>query len=89
METYVLTTSDNPWHPVTKFREWYAYDVIHGYNTCAYLARMAHVSPELTDEENEFLVQQAIDDICKLNLTGNYIKIPYDEEDRYVTNTEV
>lgn len=36
----MLTTIDNPYNPYTNFNEWYAFDVSHGYNTCAYLSRM-------------------------------------------------
>jgi hypothetical protein len=81
---YMITTSDNPWNPVTHFKEWYAYDVAHGYNTCSYLARIAKTSMELTDEENERIIDQAIDDIISLNVTGNYVRIAVEEPTKYV-----
>lgn len=82
--SYVLTTADNPWNPGTHFKEWYAFDVSHGYNTLSYLARIANTSEELTDEENEILIDNAIDEIISLNLTGNYRRVKIDDPIRYV-----
>lgn len=81
---YMLTTADNPWNPSTQFKEWYAFDVAHGYNTCSYLARIANTSEELTDEENEILIDNAIDEILELNLTGNYKRVAVDDPVQYV-----
>lgn len=36
-DEYMLTTVDNPWNPFTHFREWYVYDIMHGYHTLSYL----------------------------------------------------
>ena len=33
----MLSTADNPWNPFTNFNEWYAFDVVHGYNSCGVL----------------------------------------------------
>ena len=75
-EVYI-TTSDNPYDPREKFDEWYAYDVAQGYNTCAYLARLAFTSPGISEEDNDQAVESAIDEIIKYNLTGNYEKLIY------------
>ena len=40
----MLSTSDNPYNPFTQFREWYAFDIANGYNTCSYLARVCELS---------------------------------------------
>ena len=77
---YMLSTKDNPYNPFTKFKEWFEYDTTHGYNSLSYIARIAMTSNELTDEENEVIIDQAIDEILSLNLTGNYIKVK-DETD--------
>lgn len=82
---YMLSTSDNPYNPFTQFKEWYAFDTIKGYNTLSYLARIAHTSSDLTDEENDRFVKQAIDEIIDLNLTGNYIVVSQEEPDVYAT----
>lgn len=83
--SYMLSTADNPYNPFTHFKEWYAFDTIKGYNTLSYLARIAHTSPSLTDEENEAITNQAIDEILDFNLTGNYIKVAHDEPVKYAT----
>lgn len=79
----MLTTTDNPWNPDTHFKEWYAFDISHGYNTCSYLARIANTSEELTDEENEILIDNAIDEILSLNVTGNYTTVEIDDPIQY------
>lgn len=81
---YMITTKDNPWSPLTHFNEWYAFDVSHGYNTCSYLARMAKISMDLTDEENDELIDRAIDDMIELNVTGNYVRVVDNSPSKYV-----
>lgn len=71
----MLTTEDNPYNPFTQFDDWYAFDTQKKYNTCAYLARIAMTSDDLTDAENEAEIDRAIDEILSLNLTGNYKKV--------------
>lgn len=75
---FMLTTLDNPFNPFTQFDEWYAFDVAQGYYTCAYLARISLNSDELSEADEAQAVDQAMDEIVRLNLTGNYIKINED-----------
>lgn len=70
-----LTTTDNPFSPFTQFREWYAFDTQKGYNTCAYLGRLARISNGVSDDDNAKTIEDAIDEIVKLNLTGRYKKV--------------
>lgn len=77
-----VTTMDNPYDYFTEFDEWYAYDISHGYdiigkpyNTLNYVARVADVNDSMTDEEYSMAVNDAVDEICRFNLTGNYRKI--------------
>ena len=74
-----LTTFDNPYNPFTNFEDWWRFDVEHGYNTCGLIARVARTSEGLTDEEEDFIIEAAIDDILRLDLTGNYEKV-YEED---------
>lgn len=71
----MLTTTDNPYDPFTQFDDWFAFDERHGYHTCSYLARIAKPSSDLTPEDENFVISQAIDEILKYNLTGNYKKV--------------
>ena len=73
----MLTTSDNPFDPYKQFEEWYAFDTQKGYNTCAYLARIARTSDGVSDEDNDLEIERAIDEILSFNLTGNYQKNIY------------
>jgi len=82
---FMLTTLDNPFNPFTQYDEWYSYDVSKGYNTCAYLARVA-LSSELDEDK---AIDQAIDDIVKVNVLGNYIKVNEDFIVREVQALEV
>lgn len=71
----MLTTLDNPYNPFTQYDEWFAFDTSSGYNTCSYLARIALVSDELSDEDYKIAIEDAIKEILRLNLTGNYISV--------------
>lgn len=75
---YMLTTLDNPYNPFTQFDEWLSYDTSRGYNTCAYLARVTKASNELSDFDEALAIDQAMDEIVNLNLSGNYIKVRED-----------
>lgn len=70
-----LTTRDNPYDPFTQFDEWYAYDTAHGYNTCAYLARISEVSEGLSETINNMSIEEAIDEIIRIDVLGLYKKV--------------
>ncbi len=72
-----LTTTDNPWNPYTNYEEWLQFDLLHGYNCNAYLARMAHCSDELTDEQNAEEINRAIDKIVSFE-PETYMKLRED-----------
>lgn len=69
-----LTTIDNPYSPFEQFKEWFAFDIEKGYNSCAYLARIARTSHQLSDEENSREIERAIDEILKYDFRGIYVK---------------
>ena len=64
-----LTTFDNPYDPFKDFDKWFVYDVVEGYNSCGYLARIAKTSEQLTEAENLNEIERAIDEIVRLNPT--------------------
>jgi len=84
--TYMLTTLDNPYSPFEQYDDWYAFDVQKGYNTCAYLARIASSSNELSDYDEEQAINQAIDSIVDLNVLGIYIKVTKDNFNDKIRN---
>lgn len=70
-----LTTFDNPFDPFEQFTQWYLFDVEKGYNTCAYLDRIARTSEQFTEQENEQEIERAIDEIIKYDFRNIYKKV--------------
>jgi hypothetical protein len=72
---FLLTTIDNPFDPFTQWNEWKRLDEDMGYFTCNYLARIAKTSDDLSDADMIQAIDDAIDEIVKLNINGMYRKI--------------
>ena len=70
----MLTTFDNPYDPFEQFDSWFLFDVEKGYNSCAYLGRVARTSEQLSDEENDLEIERAIDEIIKYDYQNIYRK---------------
>lgn len=68
----MLTTVDNPFDPFTEFDEWFKWDAHAGYHTCGLLARFTHTSSDLSIEDQQLAIEQAIDEIMELNVDGVY-----------------
>lgn len=75
MSKAMLTTVDNPYNPFDQWDKWLMYDNDAGYNSCAYLARIAHTSDELSDSENEDEINRAIDEIIRYDPFNLYLKV--------------
>ena len=71
----MLSTIDNPYDPFDNFSSWYMYDVEAGYNSCAYLARIAKTSEQFTDTENDEEIERAIDEIIQYDFRNIYVKV--------------
>jgi hypothetical protein len=78
MDQYMITTTDNPFSPVTQYDEWDVWDRAHGYCSNALLARVVHTSTELSDADQAQAIQDAIDDIVTENLSGVHTKAKAD-----------
>lgn len=61
----MLTTTDNPFDPFDQWDDWKRFDEDKGYFTCEYLARMAQVSDELSDADQELVILTAMYEIIK------------------------
>lgn len=75
MTECALTTFDNPFDPFDQFDSWFMFDVDKGYNSCAYLDRIARTSDQLSDEENDREIERAIDEIVKYDPLNIYRKV--------------
>lgn len=70
-----ITTVDNPYNPAKQFDEWRAFDESHGYHSCSLLARVARTSEFFTDEVNQRIVEDAIDEIIEFDPTNTWAKV--------------
>jgi hypothetical protein len=75
---YMLTTVDNPFDPFTRFDEWLEYDSSMGYNTPAFLDRIANVSNDMSEPDQALAIQEAIDEIVYENVSGMWRKVSRD-----------
>jgi hypothetical protein len=75
MRRCMLTTFDNPYDPFEQFTSWFLFDVEKGYDSCAYLGRIARTSDQLSEEENELEIERAIDEIIKYDFRNIYKKV--------------
>ena len=73
-----ITTIDNPYDPFNEFDSWLSYDMQMGYYTCERLASIVHNLPDsLTDDENNFFVNEAINELLKAgcyNKSGQFVE---------------
>ena len=82
MEMCMLTTTDNPYDPFTQYEAWYRFDEDNGYHSCAFLARIARTSDQLSDKENQEEIERrdilfggSGNDIIKYDPLGIYKKV--------------
>ena len=71
----MLTTNDNPFDPFEQFTSWFLFDVEKGYYTCSRLARIAQLSDDMTQKEQDEEVERAIDEIIKYDFLDIYKKV--------------
>ena len=71
----MLTTFDNPFDPFEQFTSWFMFDVEKGYNSCAYLARIAKLTDDMSDQEISEEINRAIDEIIKYDFMNIYKKV--------------
>ena len=76
-----ITTTDNPYNPLTNFDAWERYDHQQGYDTSEYLARVVRTTNEFGDGNYANDIERAIDEIVLLNLIAlthkgiSYVKV--------------
>lgn len=71
----MLTTVDNPYDPFEEFDLWFIYDIQKGYNSCALLDRMLHVSEDWNEDSLNQTVDETIDEIIQFDPFEIYKKV--------------
>lgn len=72
---YMLTTIDNPYNPFDQFDEWFLFDTENGYNSSSYLARIAQITDDMSENEKDIEIERAIDEIIKYDFTNMRMKL--------------
>lgn len=76
----MLTTFDNPYNPFDDFTLWLLYDKENGYNTCERLARIAHLSDDMSQDEIDAETERAMDEIIFYDFLNIYKKVWQEQE---------
>ena len=71
----MLTTIDNPFNPFDDFTSWFLFDSEKGYNSCGKVMRIAKLSDDLTEKEEDLEIERAIDEIIKYDPLDIYKKV--------------
>ena len=71
----MLTTFDNPFDPFEQFTSWFMFDVEKGYNSCGYLARIANLTDDMSDQEVKDEIEREIDEIIQYDFMNIYKKV--------------
>lgn len=74
-DTFYLTTHDNPFDPSVSFDEWASWDQAHGYHSMSLLARVVATSSELSDEMQNYAINEAIQEIVDQNVSGRHTMV--------------
>ena len=83
-EEVMLSTIDNPYNPFDNFDQWYMFDELKARQEnrptcCGYLARVDYSSDEVSEAEQIQTMNDIIDEILTLNLSGKFIKLTRSE----------
>ena len=85
----LLTTTDNKFDPFDEFAEWYSEDLRlareqERRSASGYLAIIAACSEDLSDNEYNQVMNDAIDEIVELDLSGTFKKVTRKPKVEYV-----
>ena len=70
-----ITTIDNPFNPFDDFDSWFQFDVEKGYYTSSKLARLTHLTDDMTEKEENEEVERAVDRLIEIDPLDMYIKV--------------
>ena len=76
MRKVALSTSDNPFNPITEYETWLQFDLSHGYNSNQYVANITEDYDDLMNEkQKKKKKEKAIDNIIRLFPGINFVKV--------------
>lgn len=75
MKRFNITTIDNPFNPFEDFTSWHLFDTEKGYYTSSKLARLTHLTDDMTEKEENEEVERAIDRLIEIDPLDIYIKV--------------
>ena len=71
----MLTTIDNPYDYFEQFTSWLMFDKEKGYNCCERVARIAVLTDDMTQKEEDEAIERAIDEIIANDFLDIYKKV--------------
>ena len=75
---FMLTTIDNPFDPFEDFTSWLLFDNEHDYHCSEKVMRIANLTDEMTDFEENLEIERAIDVIIENDFMNIYKKLSKD-----------
>lgn len=75
MRKVSITTTDNPYDPFDDYNHWLQFDIDKGYYTSSSLARLTHLTDDMTQKEEDDEVERAIDRLIEIDPLDLYIKV--------------
>ena len=85
----LLTTTDNKFDPFDEFEQWYMEDLRlareqHRNTAAGYLAIIMANSDDVSDNEFNQVMNDAIDEIVELDLSGTFKKVTREAKETFV-----
>lgn len=71
----MLSTIDNPFNPFEDYSSWLMFDKEKGYDSAERLMRIAKLTDNMTQKEENEEIERAIDEIIKYDILNVYIKV--------------
>ena len=71
----MLSTIDNPFNPFEDYSSWLMFDKEKGYDSAERLMRIAKLTDDMTQKEENEEIERAIDEIIKYDILNIYIKV--------------
>ena len=78
MKDVFITTKDNPFDYFKQFNQWLNFDRQKGYYTLEYVARLARLAPDLSEEQERLEMEDTFNRIIEWH--GDFYKKVYDSK---------